>query len=107
MGSNPTLTAIHMYVIYILECADGTLYSGITTDLPRRVREHNGSARGARYTRSRRPVALVYAEAAANRSDALRAEARLKRLARAEKLAVINAWNPLAFPQVFPYTPPI
>jgi putative endonuclease len=78
--------------VYILRCADGSLYTGITTDTLRRVAEHNGgSARGARYTRSRRPVELVYAEMAASRATAARREAAIKRLDRADKLALCGA----------------
>lgn len=75
--------------VYVLRCADGSLYTGITTDVDRRLAEHNGDgAAGARYTRSRRPVALVYAEAAASRAEAARREAAIKRLDRARKLAL-------------------
>ena len=75
--------------VYVLRCADGSLYTGITTDVDRRLAEHNGDgAGGARYTRSRRPVALVYAEAAASRAEAARREAAIKRLDRARKLAL-------------------
>ena len=75
--------------VYLLRCADGTLYTGITTDLDRRLAEHNGDGpSGARYTRSRRPVQLVYCEAARNRSDASQREAAIKRLDRARKLAL-------------------
>lgn len=73
----------------MLRCADGSLYTGITTDVHRRVAEHNGDARlGARYTRARRPVQLVYAEGAADRAEASRREAAIKRLDRARKLAL-------------------
>lgn len=73
----------------MLRCADGSLYTGITTDVARRVAEHNGDiGLGARYTRSRRPVELVYVEAAANRSEAARREAAIKRLDRSRKLAL-------------------
>lgn len=73
----------------MLRCADGTLYTGITTDIARRVAEHNGGGGlGARYTRSRRPVQLVYAEAAADRAEAARREAAIKRLDRVRKLAL-------------------
>ncbi len=73
----------------MLHCADGTLYTGITTDVARRLAEHNGeSGQGARYTRSRRPVELAYIEAAANRAEAARREAAIKRLDRARKLAL-------------------
>ncbi len=75
--------------VYMLRCADGTLYTGITIDVARRVGEHNGEGGpGARYTRSRRPVQLVYMEAAANRAEAARREAAIKRLDRARKLAL-------------------
>ena len=76
----------------MLRCADGSLYTGITTEVGRRVAEHNGDgAAGARYTRSRRPVELVYAEAAASRAEAARREAAIKRLDRARKLALCAA----------------
>lgn len=78
--------------VYMLRCADGSLYTGITTDVDRRLAEHNGAgAPGARYTRSRRPVELVYAEAAASRAEATRREAAIKRLDRARKLALCAA----------------
>lgn len=75
-----------MYYVYILECADGTLYAGITTDVTRRVVEHNTSALGASYTRGRRPVTLLCAKAYENRSSASKEEYRLKQLSREEKL---------------------
>jgi putative endonuclease len=75
--------------VYILRCADGTLYTGITTDITRRLVEHNGdSGLGARYTRSRRPVTLAYVEDAGNRAEAARREAAIKRLDRTRKLAL-------------------
>lgn len=75
--------------VYMLRCADGSLYTGITTDVTRRVVEHNGgSGTGARYTRGRRPVQLVYVEAAASRAEAARREAAIKRLDRTHKLAL-------------------
>ena len=78
--------------VYIVRCADGSLYTGITRDVGRRIAEHNGDGGvGANYTRSRRPVALVYSEAAANRSAASRREHAIKSLSRAEKLALIDA----------------
>lgn len=78
-----------MPFVYILACADGTLYTGWTTDVERRLKEHN-AGRGARYTRGRRPVELAYYEEVADRSTALRREAALRRLRRSEKLALIN-----------------
>lgn len=74
------------YYLYILKCADKTLYSGITVDPERRVREHNTSRLGAKYTRTRRPVKLVYTKKFRNRSLASKAEARMKKLTRMEKL---------------------
>jgi putative endonuclease len=82
------------WFVYLLQCADGTLYAGITTDLERRVEEHNGAAgsqRGARYTRPRRPVRLAWSEACASRAEASRREAEIRRLGRARKLAMIRA----------------
>jgi len=73
--------------VYILRCADNTLYTGWTTDLTRRVAAHN-AGRGAKYTRSRLPVALVYSEEQPTQSEAMRRERALKRLSRAEKLAL-------------------
>jgi putative endonuclease len=85
-------TAAAAWWVYLLRCADGSLYTGITTDLARRLAEHNGEGgAGARYTRSRRPVELAYAEAAASRAAAARREAAIKRLDRARKLALCAA----------------
>jgi len=77
----------HMYVV---ECGDGTFYCGITTDLQRRISEHNAGSRGAKYTRSRRPVRLIYSEPHQSRSSASRAEFFFKRLSRIQKLNRIN-----------------
>ena len=80
-----------MWFVYILRCADGTLYTGIATDVARRVAEHNaGAPRGARYTRGRLPVILAHAEAADDRAAATRRERAIKRLPRAAKLALIG-----------------
>ena len=78
------------YTVYILRCGDGTLYTGCTNDLARRLKVHS-AGKGAKYTRSRLPVELVYAEAAADKSQALRREAAIKALSRAEKLTLIEA----------------
>ena len=76
--------------VYVLRCADGTLYAGVARDLSRRVSEHNGERRnGARYTAARRPVCIVYQRQFANRSLAQQEEARIKALTRAEKEALI------------------
>jgi len=75
--------------VYMLRCADGTLYTGITTDVARRIAEHNGEGVvGARYTRSRRPVTLVYTEPAESRAAAARRETAIKQLDRIGKLAL-------------------
>jgi len=79
------------YFIYILECSDKTLYTGITTDLDRRLEEHNNSTKGAKYTKLRRPVKLVYSEESENRSSASKREYAIKKLSRVEKLALIKA----------------
>ncbi|MEJ0054043.1 MAG: GIY-YIG nuclease family protein [bacterium] len=76
--------------VYILECADGTLYTGSTSDLVRRLREHNHAKSGAHYTKIRRPVVLRYAESAKTLGEARSREAALKRLTRQEKLALIG-----------------
>jgi putative endonuclease len=77
------------WFVYVLRCADGSLYTGITTDAVRRLAEHNGEAAGgARYTRSRRPVTLAHVEVAADRAAATRREAAIRRLDRARKLAL-------------------
>ncbi len=75
--------------VYILRCADGTLYTGWTTDVEARLAAHNGRGRGgAKYTRARRPCMLVYAECLPDKSAAMRREAEIKRLSRAEKEAL-------------------
>ncbi len=76
--------------VYILQCNDGTLYCGVTTDLKRRTAEHNSSPLGAKYTSGRRPVALVYARSFADRSIASKEESRIKKLSRGEKLKLIQ-----------------
>ena len=80
-----------MYTLYILKCSDGSLYTGITTDLKRRVSEHDDGKVGAKYTRGRGPVAVVYTRRFRNRANASREEARIKKLSRAEKLVLVNA----------------
>ena len=91
-----------MYYLYILKCKDGTLYSGITVDLERRINEHNGLSKhglpteasakaGAKYTKSRRPVKLVYTKRFKDRSTALKAEYKVKLLSRGEKLKLIKS----------------
>jgi len=78
-----------MHYVYLVRCADDSIYCGWTTDLKKRVRAHN-SGQGAKYTRSRRPVKLVYAEEFEEKQEALSREWHLKRLSRAEKLRLIE-----------------
>lgn len=73
------------WFVYILQCVDKTYYTGITTDLERRVEEHNSSPKGARYTRAKRPVHLVYSESCDNRSEASKREHQIKKLTRSQK----------------------
>lgn len=79
--------------VYMLRCADETLYTGWTDDVPARVAAHN-AGRGAKYTRSRRPVKLVYQESLPTKSDALRREWAIKQLTRRQKEALIQASIP-------------
>lgn len=82
-----------MYYVYLLRCADGTLYAGFTNDLARRLAVHN-AGKGAKYTRSRLPVELVYWENFSNKSSALRREYAIKQLPRGQKLALIQSSAP-------------
>ena len=77
------------WYIYILRCGDGTLYTGITDDIPRRLAAHR-AGKGAKYTRGRGPLELAYTEEAPDKSAALRREIEIKRLKRAEKEALIK-----------------
>jgi putative endonuclease len=79
-----------MWQVYILKCADKTFYTGITTDVTRRVREHNGFILGAKYTRGRRPVKLVYTSRKKNKPLAAKEEWRIKKMARLEKIKLIK-----------------
>lgn len=79
-----------MYYIYILECSDNTFYTGITTDINRRILEHNSCKLWAKYTFSRRPVKLVYSEELENRSLATKRELEIKKLTKKQKLELIK-----------------
>ncbi|MFZ5760458.1 MAG: GIY-YIG nuclease family protein [Thermodesulfobacteriota bacterium] len=74
------------WYVYIVRCSDGTLYTGITRDPERRMAEHNAARGGARYTRARQPVELIYVEAGPSRSVVCRREQQIKKLPRAAKL---------------------
>jgi len=78
------------WFLYVLRCADNTLYTGVTTDVQRRLKEHNTSRRGAKYTKARRPVEVVYWTCFKDRSYAQKAEYRFKRLTREQKEKIIN-----------------
>jgi len=79
-----------MRYVYILSCVDNTLYTGITTDLERRVIEHNTSKLGAKYTSSRRPVSLVWSNSVASRSEAASLEYRIKHMDKSQKKHMIG-----------------
>ena len=78
------------WFVYVLRCADNSLYIGITTDIKRRLIEHNSLKTGAKYTRGRRPVTLVYSEQKDNHSIALKREFELKKLPKKQKETLIN-----------------
>ena len=80
------------WYVYILRCGDGTLYTGITDDIPRRLAAHR-SGKGAKYTRGRGPLELVYQEQVPDKSAALKREIQIKRLRRAEKERLIKSQN--------------
>ena len=93
MGSTPTKERrghLVRHFVYVLECADTSLYVGCTNNLEKRLKEHNGSKQGAHYTKIRRPVALKYSETFSNLADARAREAAIKRLSREKKLALIS-----------------
>jgi|TARA_B110000914_G_C15289458_1_gene365936 putative endonuclease len=78
------------WYVYIVQCVDGSLYTGITVDLDRRLNEHNTSNKGAKYTRSRRPVQMMYSETHETRSLASKREYAIKQLTRKEKLNLLK-----------------
>jgi putative endonuclease len=78
------------FFAYLLRCADGTLYAGSTPDLEKRLHEHNFAKTGAKYTRSRRPVELAHSEEFETLSEARKRECAIKKLTRAEKLALVG-----------------
>jgi len=78
------------YFVYIVRCSDDTLYTGITTDVDRRVGEHNGDDKGAKYTKMRQPVKIVYVAKCADRSRASKEEYHIKQMTRKQKEALIK-----------------
>lgn len=81
-----------LWYVYILQCGDHTLYTGITTELQRRLQQHN-TGKASRYTRARLPVKLLYSETTSNRTEAQKREYEIKQLTRREKLALISTVN--------------
>ncbi|MDY3559003.1 GIY-YIG nuclease family protein [Gemmata sp. JC673] len=90
--SQPPKAKNPKWVVYILRCADGTLYTGITTDLDRRLTQHNAGT-ASKYTRARRPVTVAYRQAAKTHGDALRRELAVKKLTRAAKDALVASYE--------------
>lgn len=84
------MSACSSWWVYILKCADNSLYTGVTTDLERRLYEHNHEANGAKYTKARRPVELIYKEPCENRSSACKRESAIKKLSRQQKLSLVE-----------------
>ncbi|NRA83313.1 MAG: GIY-YIG nuclease family protein [Gammaproteobacteria bacterium] len=81
------------WFVYMVRCRDNSLYCGVTTDITRRESEHNNSARGAKYTRVRRPVAMVFVQPVADRSSAGKLEVQLKKLTKAKKEAMVADYS--------------
>lgn len=79
--------------VYIVECSDGSWYTGITKDVEQRVKNHNSKNKGAKYTRTRQPVKLVFKDSGYNRSTALKEEYRIKKLSKREKLDYVSKTN--------------
>ena len=84
------ITELEPWFVYIVRCADGTFYTGISNDVESRVKTHNTSRYGAKYTRGRRPVELVYTEKCGSKGGAARREYVIKRLSRFEKMVLIH-----------------
>ncbi len=78
------------WYVYMVRCSDGSLYTGIARDIEKRIAEHNSEKTGAKYTKSRRPVQLVYSEAVATRSAASQREFVIKRLSKKQKEALVS-----------------
>ena len=92
MGKNKMPSRNKSCHVYILKCSDSTLYTGITTDLKKRIKQHNGTGQGgAKYTAGRRPVSLVYFEKYKTHREAARREYQIKQMSRTEKKELIKA----------------
>ena len=79
-----------IWYVYMVRCSDGTLYTGVTNDLQKRIEAHNSGKDGARYTRSRRPVKLVYSEEAGTKSAAAKLEYKIKKMTREKKMKLVG-----------------
>lgn len=90
LAVKPVTTVDKPYFVYIVRCSDGSLYTGISCDVERRVADHNSGKYGAKYTRSRRPVQLIFKKKAKSRSSAQQAEWRIKQLSRQAKQKLIT-----------------
>ncbi len=82
-----------MWFVYVVKCNDNTLYTGISTNVDKRIHAHNATKRGAKYTKSRRPVRLVYVEEYLTKSDAAKREYLIKQLSRIEKNKLIKCYG--------------
>jgi putative endonuclease len=89
--SSTVLEQMKQWFVYIVNCTDDTLYTGLTTDVNRRVKEHHSSTKGAKYTQTRRPVRFVYSEPAENRSDASKREYVINTLRRTDKYVLTQS----------------
>ena len=88
------ITLKKKWLIYILECRDGSLYCGITNNIEKRLKQHKGEIKGgAKYTRSHRPCKLVYKEKSASRSEALKRELSIKKMSKVEKRTLISSFK--------------
>ncbi len=83
----------HFWFVYLLRCRDRSLYTGITKNIPQRLHDHNHTYKGAKYTRGRRPVSLVYSEEQSSRAAAARREYQIKNFSRKQKEQLIKNWN--------------
>ena len=90
-----TMTASSTWQVYLLRCNDNSLYAGITTDIQRRLQQHNNSKLGAKYTRARRPVVLAYIESACDRSTASKREYKLRKLTKIKKEQLVQLYKTL------------
>lgn len=86
------------WYVYLLRCNDNSLYCGVTTDLERRLKEHNESEKGAKYTRARRPVSLVFNQSTSCRSEACRLESYIKKMTKVHKEALIKSAEIVVLP---------